>query len=186
MAAFPLIFLQSVHSVLSDCALPHLPIKALPNLIASLLDIASPNNLVKLLQYAPSAESFIASHPTTPGGVVMLVSEILNILLTSTLLPATVPTQSSFAHDAVHGTVQSDHVGRLLETPLESSRQLYNTRDGVGALTEAQKAGARWLGDVMEPMTDARHDARRDSLFSVGAPDEESEITVAVLVSLRR
>lgn len=124
----------------------------------------------------------------------MLVSEITNILLTGSLLPNMPPAQKPFATpSSVHvesETVQADHTRRLLaeSLPSDTSRQLAFFSQGRETVGEVQKAGEKWLSEIMEPMVEGYHEdgGRRDSIFSVGggAVDEEIELTVTVLVSI--
>ena len=176
------------------------------------MSIATPPNLVKLLHHSSShntpgmaerPDPYSAPRPLTPGGVVMLVSEIANIILAGTLLPPPTVKQRPFAaqstsmpyhveKEELHHpqTVQASHMARLLAQPIVdlSERRLSSTNGGVPALEGTQKAAARWLNELMESSTDvmtATDLGRRGSLFSIGPGgiDEEIELTVAVLVS---
>jgi hypothetical protein len=122
----------------------------------------------------------------------MLVSEIANVILTGSLLPATSVDQTPFARPSwlaeVSDTVQADHIRRLLAEPLGAGEQhrLGLTSEGETGLQALEEEATRWLADIMEPMVDDRLADRRDSLFTLGgaAADEEVELTVAVLVRL--
>ena len=183
--------LQSVHSVLSTCPLPHLSKAFSYRSLETLRLIGSSENIVKLVQYNPTSDPYTAPHPVTPGGVVMLVSEIANVILTGSLLPATSVDQAPFARACglaeVIDTVQADHIRRLLAEPLGAGEQyrLGLTGQGETGLKALEQEATRWLADIMEPVVDDRAADRRDSLFTLGgaAVDEEVELTVTVLVS---
>jgi phosphatidylinositol 4-kinase len=121
----------------------------------------------------------------------MLVSEIANVILAGTLLPATSVDQTPFARPScladVTDTVQADHIRRLLAESLGAGEQhrLGLTGQGETGLKALEQEATRWLADIMEPMVDDRAADRRDSLFTLGgaAADEEVELTVTVLVS---
>lgn len=189
IAAFPLVLLQAAHSVLSSCPLPPLKSAAI---LPEVLAVASSSNLVKLLNHSPRADQFTAGCPYTPGGVVMLVSEMLNIFLTASLLPPVRPDQTPFATSRSLGeseTVQASHTERLLLEALPAGvERLSQSASGRTILQDVEQEATKWLGEIMEPIAVSESpivDAgRRDSLFSIGggAFDEEVELTVTVLV----
>ena len=162
-----------------------------PEIASQLLAIASSTNLLKLLNYIPLVEPFVAPHPLTPGGVVMLVSEMTNIFLTSTLLIPLEPKQAPFATTRAEegdDTVQAEHMRRLLAEPLTGieERQFSHTTAGAATLKNIQSEARKWLADVLEPVSVSDQDGapRRGSLFVMGggAFDEEIELTVTILV----
>lgn len=217
-AVLPLVVLTKLHAVLNHCALPTLGAR-LPAIIAHTLDIASPSNLVNMVKHHPSSQhtpgypavtggSFLAAHPTTPSGVVMLVTEILNTLLTSALLPLKArPDQRAFAyistcddHDTVYAAnrslegipqVPAEQTVRLLAKAIENaqSKSIEQIPGGSEALRETGKSALQWWSELMghEAHSEGGETSlhRRGSLFTLsgGEQDEEIELGVAVLVS---
>ena len=208
--AFSLVLLNSFHSVLANCPVPPLSTERLSLILTRLLNIASPSNLVKLLHRSSSQSSpenpsghnpFVAPHPSTPGGVVILVSEIANVLLAGALLAADKPEHRPFAHtppssahlayDDFQGSVISHQMEQLIANPLAlaADTKLFTNKD-TSAADELAKSAVRWWNEVTRPARETDGDGagefeRRDSLFTLGGGilDEEVEITVSLLVS---
>ena len=194
--AFPLVLLNSVHAVLTTCPIPHLSPALLPRYIFALLEIASPPNLVKLLRHGSASGTPRTDDDqpstSTPSGTVMLVSEIVNVFLTTALLPQIQPDQSAFASPfglaESTNPVPAEQTRKLLEKKVtaDPSQLLSSSDQGLHALKDAEAAGARWLSELIDP--DLLHEyagSRRSSLFSItGVVDEEVELTVTVLYLL--
>ncbi|KAK8853241.1 hypothetical protein IAR55_003943 [Kwoniella newhampshirensis] len=212
---FSLVILNCIHSVLSHCPLPPLPQSVNVKLVSALLALSTPSNLIKLVQQGSSAAStparhipskyttFTAPHPLTPGGVVMIVAEIINIILVTSILPPSNPeeSQKAFAHQlsghhfpfaSIHADGDSIHIAarqtrQLVITPIvqDNVELLSATADGKSVLHSAEKVTLRWWSDLMGvgDMEGETMLGRRGSLFSLGGSeqDEEIELTIAVL-----
>jgi len=213
-AGFPLVLLTAMHSTLSCCALPAIPPAILSGLIHHALNIASPANLVKLVRPSSSRDSspgrvhrsdpFVATHPESPGAVVMIVAEIINILLAGSLLAPVEPHHRNFVTMSQSGRssysaslderdhqlqLQAEQTKRLIDEPLDApaTKKLCGTSQGQGVLDEAGKVALRWWTELgnqpVEQETDEGN--RRGSVFGTlggTVPDEEIELNVAVLV----
>lgn len=197
---FPLVILKSVHSVLSTCVLPSLPLEKLSKAVAHLNEFASPANLVKFVRRSNSHHS-PASHqhfdprspcqPQSPGEVVMIVSEVINVLLAGALLPDVVPDQGASISGGTSSvrSIQAQQIKLLLAEPLpqDRDRQLSSTATGNNVLQDLALTALRWWDDLTDPRSDgasAFDGGRQNSLLSMGDGngDEEIELTVAVLV----
>lgn len=171
--------------------------------------IAAPTNLVKLVRqssahstpgYAVHPNPFTATHPSSPAGVVMVVSEIANIILASFILPSSQPDHRKFAHspdvtdvravfaseDSEWPKVLADQMTQLESGPVQDGdRVLFASQTGREVWEEADGLAVRWWSELMGTgeSVDNLH-PRRGSLFTFGGdPDEEVELCVAVLVS---
>lgn len=197
-AAFPLVLLGSLHATLSFCPLPPIAHAYLPRFVNHLVSIASPSNLVKLVQRHTSRHStpaapaplgaFIAPHPSTPGGVVTQVAETLNILLATALLPTAEPHPSPFtSQDGDRPEhLQAIQTKMLVEETFVVGKEnkLYSTSEGFEALGAVDKSAVRWWSELMDGgEVDGTESGRRGSLFAMGGSpqDEEVELSVAVL-----
>ncbi|WVQ84613.1 hypothetical protein IAT38_006768 [Cryptococcus sp. DSM 104549] len=212
---FSLVLLNSLHSVITHCPLPPFPTAVVTRLISSLLALSSPPNLIKLVRKSASASStpryhpvktspFVAPHPAAPGGVVMLVAEIVAILLATVVLtyPDATKNQKAFAHHLsghhfpfaqIHADDEAPHIvasqtSSLVAAPVNTDNVelLSATMEGLAVLDDAEKMALRWWSDLMggAAMETDRSLLRRGSLFSIGGAEqqeEEAEMTVAVL-----
>ncbi|WRT70200.1 uncharacterized protein IL334_007194 [Kwoniella shivajii] len=214
---FPLVILQCLHSVIVSCPLPPFLNSTISSLIRSLLSVSSSSNLIKLFRNSSSATStphirpppatpFTAPHPTSPSGVVMSVTEIINILLATTLLPYPDPngSQHAFAYQlgAYHHPFShnynrqhdSDQIAReqstqLINTPLavDGIERLSASVEGQNVVEEAGKAALRWWTDLVggSSLVEESLYARRGSLLSIGGEqDEEIDLMVSILYLL--
>jgi phosphatidylinositol 4-kinase len=200
--AFPVVLLTAFHAILSRCPLPPISATLLPPILEHLIAMSTPSILVKLVHHSfqhssPSYNSrldpFTAAHPTTPGGVVMLITESVNILLASSLLPTVRPKRPPFTHsfDQATGledeTLQARHVGLLVNEALSSKAhaRLHASSDGAKVLQAASAMALRSWGECMGGTGGVEESSRRDSLFTLGGgiQDEEIELGVAILVS---
>ena len=195
--------------------MPPLSISLLRSILANVFSIAEPANLVKMLRRNSSSHStpahtrpnspFTAPHPATPGGVVMLVAEIANILLAGNLLPEVQPHQHAFArfagpiHDSFpssHGEtspyhVQAVQISQLVKWQCSTGpeKRLSSTETGTSLLQEAEKTALRWWSELVgggsEVDGEEPASARKNSLFHLSGSihDEEVELSVAVIVS---
>jgi phosphatidylinositol 4-kinase len=202
MTAFALVLLFAVHATLVKCPLPPLPATALPGLITHIFAIATPSNSGCAIYQNP----FLAPHPTTPAGVVMLVSEVANIILASSVLAsaqgsgvqgssadsqsATGLSQNAISNmfDAGFEKVQANQTQSLVARPIvDDHHRLYDIKHGKQAWEDANRMVVRWWSELMGDtnIQDSVY-ARRGSLFTFGGDhDEEVELCVAVLVSFR-
>ncbi|OCF44647.1 phosphatidylinositol 4-kinase [Kwoniella heveanensis CBS 569] len=212
---FPLVLLQCIDSVISHCPLPPLSPQLTTALISSLLDIASSSNLIKLIRHSssgpatprlhiPTSTPFTAPHPVTPSGVVQQVTEILNVILGSALLPFANPAanQRAFALQLgahqfpflqIYGKcsnphIAEDHIKSLIDAPLDPDQiqTLIATDESRAILDEAERVALRWWSDLMGGVSLMEDDpvySRRGSIFSIGRSeqDEDIELSVAVL-----
>ncbi|WVR07656.1 hypothetical protein IAU60_004698 [Kwoniella sp. DSM 27419] len=206
---FPLVMLDCIHNVIIHCPLPDLPASTTIALVSSLLDIAAASNLVKLIHTSSSAPStphlrslpstpFTASHPVTPSGVVQLVTETMNVLLSSALVPVASPAQCqmAFAHQLDGSAyakcgiphVADNHIKQLIASsiPADKARSLTGNDENEAILAEAIRVAQRWWSDLTGAQSlieDIAPNHRRGSIFSIGAneQDEDVELSVAVL-----
>jgi hypothetical protein len=134
--------------------------------------------------------------------VVILVAEIMNLFLSSALLSSNEPDQRVFAKLAEvlphvpsvdeHGIphVPAEQTGRFVDGPLASGpgEKFVTVPGGQEVLEETEKRALRWWSEVMGPGDSYNEEGRKGSLFSIGGgePDEEVELSVAVLVSEHR
>lgn len=176
-------------------------------MLNSLLEIASPPVLVKLVQDSTSRHStpgqslrstpFSAPRPTTPSAVVTLVSEIATLLLGSILLASEAPDQSLFTqntspsaeqHHSQLPSLQLEQIHVLVNQPLASdvSERLAGYSEGREALQQANEVAIRWWGELLggNEHEHQHQPVRRNSLFKIGAsaPEDETELSVSVLV----
>ena len=173
-------------------------------MITKLVKITAPGYLLKLLKHTSnhnsppqvSSSPFTAPHPQTPGALVMLIAEILNILLATPLMPITAPRQRAFAHqpepamfhrhaDNMASPVPAEQTRLLVKSEIDHAiPRLSGSQEGQAALRQAQEMAMRWWSELMGLGEDTGI-TRRNSVLSMGGtePDEEIEITVAVLVS---
>ncbi|KAK6909388.1 hypothetical protein I203_103405 [Kwoniella mangroviensis CBS 8507] len=213
---FPLVLLHSLHSVISRCPLPPFPTRTIASIVKSLLSIASPGNLIKLVHQPTSAAStphirmppttpFTAPHPITPSGVVMEVTEIMNVLLSTPLLPY--PNvgeyQNAFAHQSgayhhpfspIYGQEGNEHIlkkqtKQLVDNALvmDDIKRLSTDEKDHAVLDQATKMALRWWTDLVggSSIVEEFPYSRRGSLLSIGGqPDEEVELMVSVLYLL--
>jgi phosphatidylinositol 4-kinase len=212
MTAFALVLLFAVHATLVKCPLPPLPATALPGMITHIFAIATPSNLVKLVRQSSTDSTpgcaiyqnpFLAPHPTTPAGVVMLVSEVANIILASSVLAsaqgsgvqgssadsesATGLSQNAISNmfEAGFEKVQANQTQSLVARPIaDDHHRLYDIKHGKQVWEDANRMVVRWWSELMgdSNIQDSVY-ARRGSLFTFGGDhDEEVELCVAVLV----
>lgn len=175
------------------------------------MTIATTSHLVKMVRQTSGSTNstpghpagysnpFIAPHPHTPAGVVILVAEIMNLLLSSALLSPNEPDQRVFAKLAEvlphvpsvdeHGIphVPAEQTGHFVDGPLASGpgEKFVTVPGGQDVLEETERRALRWWSEVMGPGDSYNEEGRKGSLFSVGGgePDEEVELSVAILVS---
>ncbi|KAK4686496.1 phosphatidylinositol 4-kinase A, partial [Tremellales sp. Uapishka_1] len=206
---FPLVLLAATHHALMHIPLPIFPTTFLPKIITTLISLAAPSNLVKMVrQNSSSSISGLATksptynrtapHPTTPGGVVIIVADLSNIFLAGNLLPETVLHQRTYAHlpalDHSFGLphIPADQTKSLLYTSLSpdvASSKLSATAEGRKVLEEAGSMVTKWWTEVIG-MADTEGGEsglpRKGSLFTLGgsAADEEIELSGATLVMM--
>ncbi|WVO18533.1 hypothetical protein L204_106252 [Cryptococcus depauperatus] len=214
---FCLVLLNSLHSVFSHSLLPPFPTNIVARLISVILPLSMPSNLVKLVQKSSSAAStpgyhaprhnpFLAQYPTSPGSVILLVTEIIIILLGTALLP---PSDLNKAQESIarhseridspffpRSGVSSEmiqlkrQISRLAACPIADGMTLFSSSpEGQLVLDEIEKMGARWWSDLTSGVytdRDRLFAARRGSFLSFGReePDEEIDLTIAILYLL--
>lgn len=139
----------------------------------------------------------MSSHPHTPSEVVIVVTEIANIVLASAILPFEAVQQDVFvrpletpsfsSRDITY--VPAKQIRSLLSSPIEPGRtKLNNESEGRQIMEETGKMALRWWTELQGLGLDAHTSDsglhHRDSLFSIGAGgDEEVELSVAILVN---
>nr|XP_018260847.1 phosphatidylinositol 4-kinase [Kwoniella dejecticola CBS 10117]OBR83005.1 phosphatidylinositol 4-kinase [Kwoniella dejecticola CBS 10117] len=212
---FPLVLLHCMSSVVSHCPLPPFPTSTVASIVKTLIAIASPGKLIKLVHQPSSATStphirpptttpFTAPHPITPSGVVMTVTEIMNVLLATSLLPYPniEQKQKAFAHQAggchnqyssLYGQEKSGSISKIQTNQLvdagiatDNVQRLSSRADDHAVLDEAIRIALRWWTDLVGGSSFVEEPySRRGSLFSIGGQqDEEVELMVSVLYLL--
>ena len=208
----PLVILASLHATLTRCPLPPLPAAFTLTFISHLLDIAAPENLVKLLNptsssstpgNAPSGESS-AIDQLSPSTAILLVSELSNILLASATLPAIEPRQRLFARGPEITDIQSvlfpasikddncqsvfsDQITQMLD--LATSRRdapLTASDEGRAVVQRAEEMSSCWWTEIMGHRNwDGDRQEKSEGTFTFFSEiehEEEVQLSVAVLV----
>lgn len=160
------VVLTVVHSVVSHVPLPSFPAAVTSRIIAAMVAIGSPDNIIKAVrENAPSLPSLTpptfntAPHPTTPGGVALLVTEILNIVLSRAIVTVTNVDQTAFASEVdklspdigpMTSPVWKDQTNTLLAEPAQSAG-VCNLPEGRATLDNAVRLAMLWWNEIMDP-----------------------------------
>ncbi|KJE03847.1 phosphatidylinositol 4-kinase [Cryptococcus gattii NT-10] len=208
---FPLVLLNSVHSVITNCPLPPFSTSIIARLVSAFLPISSPKFLVKLVRQSSSAAStphlrptknspFLAQYPSSPVAVVMLVTEAITALLGNALFsqPSVDEVQKAFVKhsDQVNSSflpnsepsgsrpVLKHQISQLVSSPVEG-HSLSSTSEGRAVLAEADRMSLRWWSDLMGSTyadTERELPGRRGNLFTHGRNEPEEEVDLTVAV----
>lgn len=197
------VVLTAVHSVLSHIPLPTLPAEVTTRILAAVISLGSPTNLVKAVRDAAGSQSPIshtsdwntAPHPTTPQAVALLVTEISNILLARSLTPPPEVQQMMFVDDSTllsHNPdvevspVWKNQTDCLLAEPAVDS-PLDDTLRSQAVLDQAAKLALLWWNELTDSESagsgfSTTSDRRTPILRVTGnQTDDEVYLTVAVL-----
>ena len=189
-----------------------LPSELLSSIVSNTLSIAAAANLVKMVRRNSSSHStpvqekldnsFTAAHPSNPGEVVMLVSELANIFLAGSLLPSSQPRQHpfsrlidnhngriAFASDEIKmSQVRTTQIEQLIRHKIDAEAQLRlsSSEQGRQAKAEQEKTALRWWNELYGTAkeTDSSESTlkRRNSVFGSGGGTEEEEIELGVTI----
>ncbi|OWZ76646.1 phosphatidylinositol 4-kinase [Cryptococcus neoformans Bt85] len=208
---FPLVLLNSVHSVITHCPLPPFPTSIIARLVSAFLPISSPKFLVKLVRQSSSAAStphfrlpknspFLAQYPSSPVAVVMLVTEAITALLGNSLFsqPDIDEVQKAFVKhsDQMNSSflpnpepsgsrpVLEHQISQLVSFPVEG-HSLSSTSEGRAVLAEVDRMSLRWWSDLMGSAyidTERELPGKRGNLFAHGRNEPEEEVDLTVAV----
>lgn len=191
------VVLTSIHAVLSHVSLPTLPPIVVTRLLAAVVSLGSPTNLIKAVReaytegHAPSHSRFnTAPHPTTPLAVAVLVTEVANIVLARALTSDPEISQQSFNResiscDAEFSPVWKSQTNALLAEPVLAAG-IIDVANGEATVAAADQLALLWWNELNDPEPVQAFPTnpmdRRGTLAVSGVhTDEEIYLAVSVL-----
>jgi hypothetical protein len=191
---FALHLLTALHDVLLAYPAPRMEPGCLINLVSSLVNLASPANLVKIFagpstSNAPTPLYFVSGRPAFPSTVLTLVLETCNALLASALVEPIAPAAfeafgvtSDPAH-ILHAALKSLSLTSVSISEEKPDIRLGSTNEGQDAISGFRKIAQVWWNELIGAGSGGEGSlTRRNSLAS---NDEDDALAASnAMVSL--